>query len=92
MGSSAWTRAWRPSAGLQVGALDCVASRWLFARGCALFAGLVLGAGWTGESLGSGICAQQSFLLFSFLPLVFLLPFSRNKAKEEEKVKRASPA
>lgn len=76
-----------------VRALDSVASRWLFARGCTLLAGLILRAGWTGEDLGSErICVQLSFLLFSFLPLVFLLPFSGNKAKQEEKVKKASPA
>lgn len=79
--------------------LDCVASRWLFARGRALLAGLTLGAGWTGgarcrgTAVGPGrICVQLPFLLFSFLPLVFLLPFSGNKAKEEEKVKKASLA
>jgi hypothetical protein len=36
--------------------------------------------------VGSGrIGVQLPFLLFSFLPLVFLFPFSGNKAKEEEK-------
>lgn len=76
---------------LWVSALDCVASRWLFARGHTLLAGLALGAGWTGENVGTGVCTLQLFLLFSFFPLIFLLPFSGNKAKEE-KVKRASTA
>lgn len=88
MGGSAWTLAWRPAV-FWARALDCVSSRWLFARGCTLHAGLILGAGWTGEDLGSGrICVQLSFLLLSFLPLVFFLPLSGNKAKGEEKVKK----
>lgn len=76
---------------LWVSTLDWVTSRWLFARGCAGLAGLALGAGWTEEKVETGVCALQLFLLFSFFPLVFLLPFSGNKAKEE-KVKRASTA
>lgn len=90
MGSSAWTLTCRPAV-LWVSALDCVASRWLFARGRTLFAGLALGAGWTGEDVGLGVRALQLSLLLCFFPLVFLLPFSGNKAKEE-KVKRASTA
>lgn len=83
MGSSAWTLTCRPAV-LWVSALDCVASRWLLA-------GLALGAGWTGEGVGLGVRASQLSLLLCFFPLVFLLPFSGNKAKEE-KVKRASTA
>lgn len=83
VGSSAWTLTCRPAV-LWVSALDCVASRWLFA-------GLALGAGWTGEGVGLGVRASQLSLLLCFFPLVFLLPFSGNKAKEE-KVKRASTA
>lgn len=90
MGGSAWTLAWKPAV-FWVRALDGVASWWLFAR--TLLAGLILGAGWAGEDLGAGgICVQQSFLLFSFLPLVFLLSFSGNKPKEEKKLKKASLA
>lgn len=93
---SAWRPTWRSSAASQLRALGYVAGRRLFAGGPALPAGLILqnGAGQTGKGLWSaGIWAQLSFMLFCLFSLVFFLPLSGRKVKEEEeKFKKLSSA
>lgn len=80
---SAWRpSARRPSGGLLLRALGCVAGRRLFAGAPALPAGLSVGAG---RGVGPArIWAQPPLLLLCFSPLVFFLSLPGSKAKEEE--------